>query len=84
MSYVSCNRSFYTKGKGKGSPYSITERRVAELIPVLDSALWYHTTCSATTSGAQKWRFWGKMKVEALDFGFATPKKHFLARNHVV
>jgi len=23
--------------KGKGSPYSITERRVAELIPVLDS-----------------------------------------------
>jgi len=24
-------------GKGKGSPYSITERRVPELIPVLDS-----------------------------------------------
>ena len=23
--------------KGKGSPYSITERRVSELIPVLDS-----------------------------------------------
>jgi len=50
MSYVSCNRSFYTKDKGKGSPYSITERRVPELIPVLDSALWYHTTCSASTS----------------------------------
>jgi len=26
----------------------------------------------------------GKMGVEALDFGFATPKRHFLARNHVV
>jgi len=25
------------KGKGKGSPYSITERRVPELIPVLGS-----------------------------------------------
>ena len=25
------------KGKGKGSPYSITERRVSELIPVLGS-----------------------------------------------
>jgi len=33
---------------------------------------------------AQKWRFWGKMGVEALDFGFATPKRHFLARYHVV
>jgi len=27
----------YTKVKGKGSPYSITERRVPELIPVLGS-----------------------------------------------
>jgi len=26
-----------TGKKGKGSPYSITERRVPELIPVLDS-----------------------------------------------
>jgi len=26
-----------TKGKGKGSPYSVTERRVPELIPVLGS-----------------------------------------------
>ena len=26
----------------------------------------------------------GKMGVKALDFGFATPKMHFLARNHVV
>jgi len=26
----------------------------------------------------------GKMGVEALDFGFATPKRHFLERNHVV
>jgi len=26
-----------SSGKGKGSPYSITERRVPELIPVLDS-----------------------------------------------
>ena len=24
------------------------------------------------------------MGVKALDFGFATPKRHFLARNHVV
>ena len=37
MSYVSYNRPFYTKGKGKGSPYSITERRVPELISVLCS-----------------------------------------------
>jgi len=27
----------YTSKKGKGSPYSITERRVPELIPVLGS-----------------------------------------------
>ena len=26
---------------------------------------------------------WGEMGVETLDFGFATPKRHFLARNHV-
>ena len=25
-------------------------------------------------NGAQKWRFWGKIGVKALDFGFATPK----------
>ena len=35
-------------------------------------------------NGAQKWRFWGKMRVETLDFGFETPKRHFLAWNHVV
>jgi len=35
-------------------------------------------------NGAQKWRFWGKMGVETLDFGFATPKMHFLARNRVI
>jgi len=35
-------------------------------------------------NGAQKWRFWGKMGVETLDFGFATPKRHFLARKRVV
>jgi len=29
------NRYIDPKGKGKGSPYSITERRVPELIPVL-------------------------------------------------
>jgi len=28
--------------------------------------------------------FLGKMEDEALDFGFVTPKRHFLARNHVV
>jgi len=27
----------YVKGKGEGSPYSVTERRVPELIPVLGS-----------------------------------------------
>jgi len=26
----------------------------------------------------------GKMGVETLDFGFATPKRHFLAQNRVV
>jgi len=26
----------------------------------------------------------GKMGVETLDFGFATPKRHFLAWNRVV
>jgi len=31
-----------------------------------------------------KWRFLGKMGVEAIDFGFTTPKWHFLARNRVV
>jgi len=31
-----CANVFYLK-KGKGSPYSITERRVPELIPVLGS-----------------------------------------------
>ena len=36
------------------------------------------------SDGAQKWRFLGKMGDEALDFGFATHKRHFLARNHVV
>ena len=28
---------YHLKGKGRGSPYSITERRVPELIPVLGS-----------------------------------------------
>jgi len=28
--------------------------------------------------------FLGKMGVETLGFGFATPKRHFLARNRVV
>jgi len=35
-------------------------------------------------NGAQKWRCLGKMGVETLDFGFETPKRHFLARNRVV
>ena len=30
-------------------------------------------------NGAQKLRFWGKMGVQTLDIGFATPKRHFLA-----
>jgi len=34
-------------------------------------------------NGAQKWRFFGKIGVETLDFVFSTPKKHFLARNRV-
>ena len=35
---------------------------------------------------AQKFRFFwgGEMWVETLDFGFATPKRHFFARNRVV
>jgi len=39
---------------------------------------------SKSRNGAQKWRFLGKMEVETLDFGFATPKRHFLVRNRVV
>jgi len=35
-------------------------------------------------NGAQKWRFFGKMGVETLAFGFATPKRQFLVRNRVV
>ena len=31
-----------------------------------------------------KWRFGGKMGVETLDFSFATPKRHLLARSSVV
>jgi len=33
---------------------------------------------------AHKWRFWGKVGVKTLDFGFATPKRHVRARNRVV
>jgi len=36
-SLASRSASCKVKGKGKGSPYSITERRVPELIPVLGS-----------------------------------------------
>jgi len=36
-SVSSRNHALNVKGKGKGSPYSITERRVPELIPVLCS-----------------------------------------------
>ena len=35
-------------------------------------------------NGPQKWKFVGKMGVKTLDIGFATPKRHFLARNRVV
>jgi len=38
----------------------------------------------SSRNGAQKWRFWGKMGVETFDFGFATLKRHILARNCVV
>ena len=31
-----------------------------------------------------KMAVFGKMGVETVDFGFATPKRHFLARNRVV
>jgi len=34
--YIICNR-IYVKDKGKGSPYSITEHRLQELIPLLGS-----------------------------------------------
>jgi len=33
--------------------------------------------------GAKNGVFW-KMGVQTLDIGFATPKRHFLARNRVV
>jgi len=36
-SFNICVCQLTNKGKGKGSPYSITERRVPELIPVLGS-----------------------------------------------
>ena len=35
--FITCLVVVGLKGKGKGSPYSITERRVPELIPVLGS-----------------------------------------------
>jgi len=34
--------------------------------------------------GAKNGVFFGKMGVQTLDIGFATPKRHFLARNRVV
>ena len=34
-------------------------------------------------SRGSKWQFLGKMRVETLGFGFATPKRHFLALNRV-
>jgi len=35
-------------------------------------------------NAAQKCRFGGEMRVQTLDIGFATLKRHFLARNRVV
>jgi len=35
-------------------------------------------------NGAPKRQFLGKMGVQTLDIGFATPKRHFLARNRVI
>jgi len=35
-------------------------------------------------NGAPKWRFLKKIGAQTLDIGFATPKRHFLARNCVV
>jgi len=35
-------------------------------------------------NGAPKWRFFGKMGVQTLDIGFATPKRHSLAQNRAV
>ena len=34
--------------------------------------------------GPKNGGFGGKIGGKALDFGFATPKRHFLARDHVV
>ena len=39
---------------------------------------------SVPSKWGPKMAVWRKMGVETLDFGFATPKKHFLARNRVV
>jgi len=38
---------------------------------------------SSPSNGAENGGF-GKMGVQTLDIGFATPKRHFLARNRVV
>jgi len=37
ISIQTCNHVQSRQGKGKGSPHSITQRRVLELIPVLGS-----------------------------------------------
>jgi len=39
---------------------------------------------SPVEMGPKNGSFFGKMVVETLDFGFATPNRHFLARNRVV
>ena len=37
LRYTCTNAHAFTHSKGEGRPYSITDRRVPELIPVLDS-----------------------------------------------
>jgi len=39
---------------------------------------------SSVEMGPKNGGFLGKMGVETLDFGFVTPKRHFLVRNRVV
>ena len=50
----------------------------------MSQAVFGRKNSKSRRNGAPKWRLFGKMGVETLGFGFATPKRHFLARNRVV
>jgi len=52
--------------------------------PMLKSPFLGPISTECRRNGAQKWRFFEDMGIETPDFGFATPKRHVFARNHVV